>query len=105
MALAARGSERSMSAQIATVGIEGPEVNEQTMTVHELMRLKQPELSAETLFEKSPDDFAERAARGAAVAALHADDVDCDGRFPGEAITAAKALGLLGLMAPRQLGG
>ena len=41
-----------MSAHIATVGIEGPEVNEQIMTVHELMRLKQPELSAETLFEK-----------------------------------------------------
>ena len=78
------------------------------MTVHELMRLKEPasDLSAETLFEKpGVDDVAERAARVAAVAALHADDVDRDGRFPVEAITAAKALGLLGLMAPRQLGG
>ena len=78
------------------------------MTVHELMRLKEPasERSAERLFE-SPrmDDFAERAARVAAVAALHAEDVDRDARFPVEAITAAKALGLLGLMAPRQLGG
>jgi acyl-CoA dehydrogenase len=76
------------------------------MTVHELMRTKQPaELSADTLFETSPDDFTERAARVAAVAALHADDVDRDGRFPLEAINSAKAHGLLGLMAPRQLGG
>ena len=52
------------------------------MTVHELRRLKEPttELSIETLFEKTPraDDFADRAERVAAVAALHADDVDRD---------------------------
>jgi acyl-CoA dehydrogenase len=98
-----------MSAQSRGGEDRSPEVNEQTMTVHELMRLKEPttEFPAETPFEKPPriDDFAERAARVAAVAALHADDVDRDGRFPVEAITAAKALGLLGLMAPRQLGG
>ena len=51
------------------------------------------------------DDIAERAARVAKVAALHAEEVDRDGRFPHEAITAAKALGLMGLMAPAALGG
>jgi acyl-CoA dehydrogenase len=79
------------------------------MTVHELRRLKEPatEVASERLFEAPPgiDDLTERAARVAAVAALHADDVDQGGRFPIEAITAAKALGLLGVMAPRQLGG
>ena len=51
------------------------------------------------------DDIAERAARVAKVAALHAAEVARDGRFPHEAITAAKALGLMGLMAPAALGG
>ena len=51
------------------------------------------------------DDIAQRTERVAAVAALHAEDVDRNGRFPVEAITAAKALGLMGLMAPRSLGG
>jgi acyl-CoA dehydrogenase len=96
-----------MSAPFAAIWSEGPQGNEQTMTVHGMMRLKQPpvELATEQLFERPHDDLAERAARVAAVAALHADDVDRDGRFPVEAITAAKAHGLLGLMAPRQLGG
>src|ERR1700761_2955758 len=51
------------------------------------------------------DDIAQRTERVAAVAALHAEDVDRNGRFPLEAITAAKALGLMGLMAPTSLGG
>ena len=88
------------------------------MTVHNLMRLS--ELQAELEPEPFParpaedivdapssiaDDIAERTARVAKVAALHAEEVDRDGRFPREAITAAKALGLMGLMAPPQLGG
>jgi acyl-CoA dehydrogenase len=75
------------------------------MTVHGLMRLKPPASELSDEIETPPDDLAERAARVAAIAAGHADEVDRDGRFPVEAITAAKALGLLGLMAPRQLGG
>ena len=80
------------------------------MTVHNLMRLteQQVELTPEAL-RGSPgsvaDDIAERTARVAKVAALHADEVDRDGRFPREAINAAKALGLMGLMAPYELGG
>ena len=87
------------------------------MTVHNLMRLS--ELQAELEPEPFParpadeivearsiaDDIADRTARVAQVAALHAEEVDRDARFPREAITAAKALGLMGLMAPRSLGG
>jgi acyl-CoA dehydrogenase len=80
----------------------------EAMTVHSL-RLREPptELAQDAPFETPSriDDLAERTARVAAVAALHADDVDRDGRFPAEAITAAKAFGLLGIMAPTQLGG
>ena len=76
------------------------------MTVHNLIRLTEPEVEVTPagLFEAPraiADDFTERAARVAAVAALHADEVDRDGRFPVEAIMAAKALGLMGLLAPR----
>ena len=49
--------------------------------------------------------LAERFARAAPVAALHADAVDREGRFPLEAVTALKAERLLGLQIPRQLGG
>lgn len=49
--------------------------------------------------------LAERAKRAAAVAALHADAVDRDGRFPEEAVAVMKAERLLGLQIPRQLGG
>ncbi len=84
------------------------EVSE-AMTVHELRRLKEPAPSAakERLFETPPraGDLAERASRVAAVAARHADSVDRDGRFPLEAISTAKELGLMGVMAPRRLGG
>jgi acyl-CoA dehydrogenase len=50
-------------------------------------------------------DIMVRARAVAAVAAAHADAVDRDGRFPTEAMAAAKEQGLLGLMAPRALGG
>ncbi len=49
--------------------------------------------------------LAQRAARAAAVAALHADAVDRDGRFPEEAVAVLKAERLLGLQIPRQFGG
>jgi len=80
------------------------------MTVHDLMRLKEhkSEPAPANLFEPPrliADELAQRTERVAAVAALHAEEVDRDGRFPVEAITAAKALGLMGLMAPRSLGG
>ena len=76
------------------------------MTVHDLKRLKGVEPApAELEPALLADELAQRTERVAAVAALHAEDVDRDGRFPLEAITAAKALGLMGLMAPRSLGG
>jgi acyl-CoA dehydrogenase len=80
------------------------------MTVHDLRRLKDQtiEPAPANMFEAPrllADDIAQRTERVAAVAALHAEDVDRDGRFPAEAITAAKALGLMGLMAPTSLGG
>jgi acyl-CoA dehydrogenase len=80
------------------------------MTVHDLMRLKEHKIEPAPahLFEPPrliADELAQRTERVAAVAALHAEEVDRDGRFPVEAITAAKALGLMGLMAPRSLGG
>ena len=85
------------------------------MTVQNLRRLTQLQTDASpeaTLHESAleaprsiADDIAERTARVAKVAALHAEEVDRDGRFPREAINAAKALGLMGLMAPSELGG
>jgi acyl-CoA dehydrogenase len=51
------------------------------------------------------DDIAERTARVAKVAAVHVEEVDRNARFPREAITTAKALGLMGIMAPAALGG
>jgi len=47
----------------------------------------------------------ERTARVAAVAAKHAVSVDRDARFPREAIDAAKANRLLGLLIPQEFGG
>ena len=46
-----------------------------------------------------------RAERVAAVAAAHAAAVDCDSRFPDEAMAAARAARLLGIAVPRELGG
>ncbi|HLI67215.1 MAG TPA: acyl-CoA dehydrogenase family protein [Caulobacteraceae bacterium] len=50
-------------------------------------------------------DIAERARRVAFIAAQHAEEVDREGRFPTEAIAAAKQEGLMGLLAPSALGG
>jgi acyl-CoA dehydrogenase len=51
------------------------------------------------------DEILVRARRVADVAARYADAVDREARFPSEAMTAAKAEGLLGVMAPVQFGG
>ena len=50
-------------------------------------------------------DFEARTAAVAAVAADNVASVDRDARFPEEAITAARAQRLLGIMVPRSLGG
>lgn len=50
-------------------------------------------------------DLARRAKRVAEVAALHADAVDREGRFPAEAVAALKTERLLGLQIPTQYGG
>ncbi|WP_232629366.1 acyl-CoA dehydrogenase family protein [Methylobacterium sp. Leaf118] len=50
-------------------------------------------------------DLAARAAAVAAVAALHAEAVDRDGRFPAEAVAALKSQRLLGAAVPIELGG
>jgi acyl-CoA dehydrogenase len=47
----------------------------------------------------------ERAARAAAEAEAHADEVDRDARFPHEAIDALREEGLLGVLVPEALGG
>ena len=46
-----------------------------------------------------------RAQRAAAIAVLHADAVDREGRFPAEAVAAFRAERLFGIQVPRQLGG
>jgi acyl-CoA dehydrogenase len=46
-----------------------------------------------------------RAIRVATVAAAHAEDVDKAGRFPREAIEEMKAVKLMGIMIPEELGG
>ena len=51
------------------------------------------------------ESFATRAGRAAAFAEAHAGQVDSEARFPSEAIAALKAERLLGMMAPRALGG
>ena len=50
-------------------------------------------------------DWLTRAQRVTAIAAKHASSVDSLGRFPAEAIAAAKEERLLGLMLPKSLGG
>lgn len=54
---------------------------------------------------QAEDDIRTRAQRVAAIAARHADEVDRDGRAPLEAIAAAKAEQLMGVLVPRELGG
>ena len=63
-----------------------------------------PGISIEALSEP-PNDICSRARRVAAVAAQHADAVDRDSRAPIEAIAAAKAERLMGVLAPARLGG
>ena len=53
----------------------------------------------------APETLAQRADRVAAVAAQYAATVDAESRFPAEAITAARAERLMGIMVPRELGG
>jgi acyl-CoA dehydrogenase len=55
--------------------------------------------------ELSAADLKDRTESVARVAALHADAVDRDARFPGEAIAAARSQRLLGIMVPHHLGG
>jgi len=50
-------------------------------------------------------DLKRRAQAAAAVAAGHADAVDAEARFPHEAIAAARAQRLLGILVPTELGG
>jgi acyl-CoA dehydrogenase len=51
------------------------------------------------------DEFAERVRTAVAVAAAYAEVVDREGRFPIEAVDALRASRLLGVAAPRELGG
>jgi acyl-CoA dehydrogenase len=60
-------------------------------------------LSADT--PPTASAFAERAARVAAIASLHADEVDAAGRFPHEAVNAMREQTLLGAWLPTSLGG
>jgi len=53
----------------------------------------------------APANLKSRAAKIAAVAAVHAAAVDLDSRFPAEAIAAARAERLLGVAVPYELGG
>ena len=80
------------------------------MTLHTLTTLERAETSAGEI--PRPDvphwrgeALTVRAARVAVVAAAHADSVDREARFPAEAMAAAKAEGLLGVLAPSALGG
>lgn len=64
-----------------------------------------PATSPEPAVREPADDVRTRAQRVAAVAARHAHEVDRDGRAPVEAIAAAKAEGLMGVLVPPELGG
>ncbi|MFI4933971.1 MAG: acyl-CoA dehydrogenase family protein [Caulobacterales bacterium] len=78
------------------------------MTVHELRRTPGPKAHSTTASRRPrayAGDLIERTRRVAEVAAQYADEVDRLGRFPAEAIAAARAEGLLGVMAPKDLGG
>jgi acyl-CoA dehydrogenase len=71
------------------------------MTIHDLRSAKVSHLKPHA----AEETFLARAQRVAAIAARHADAVDREGRFPAEAIAALKAERLMGVMAPRALGG
>src|SRR5579885_472134 len=75
------------------------------MTVHELKRANGATAAAAARKRSAAGSLIERTRRVAAIAAQHADDVDSKARYPAEAIAAAKAERLLGVMVPRELGG
>lgn len=64
-----------------------------------------PVAAADVAFAPAAGDLARRSAEVAAVAALHADAVDREARYPAEAMAAARRFGLLGALVPRDLGG
>jgi acyl-CoA dehydrogenase len=80
------------------------------MTVHDLKTAKahgahDRPAPASGVPDWGADDILTRAGRVAAVAARYAEAVDREALFPSEAIAAAKAEGLLGVLAPAALGG
>jgi acyl-CoA dehydrogenase len=79
------------------------------MTLHDLTRPTDAKKRRPERIANEPasagGSLANRAAEVAAVAALNAEEVDRDARFPAEAIAKAKQLGLMGVMAPKPLGG
>ena len=80
------------------------------MTVHDLRSAKaQPARAKRASLSGVPnwgeDDIVTRARRVADVAVRYAEAVDREARFPAEAIAAAKAEGLMGVLAPLALGG
>ncbi|HEX4182185.1 MAG TPA: acyl-CoA dehydrogenase family protein, partial [Caulobacteraceae bacterium] len=74
-----------------------------TMNAHDLRNAKLKAVRAVPDWEA--DDILTRARRVADVAARYADAVDREARFPSEAMAAARAEGLLGVMSPVQFGG
>jgi len=76
-----------------------------SVTVGDLRELCEPAPVAGRDPPPDPADVGERAAAVAAVAAADADTIDRAAHFPDEAIAAARAQRLLGIMIPRDLGG
>jgi len=76
------------------------------MTMHSLKTPQPDQVSAATGVPLwIGEALAVRARRVAMIAGEHAEAVDREARFPIEAITAAKAEGLMGVLAPAALGG
>ena len=80
------------------------------MTIHDLktaaaMTARPAPAPLDAKLAPARDNLIVRAQRVAAVAAQYAEAVDREGRFPQEAIDAARAEGLMGVMAPASLGG
>jgi acyl-CoA dehydrogenase len=80
------------------------------MTVHDLRTSKAhttrvPQPPVQGVPDWGAADILTRARRVAAVASRHADAVDREGRYPAEAMAAAKAEGLLGVLVAPAFGG
>jgi acyl-CoA dehydrogenase len=75
-------------------------MNVQSSPGHSLRRERDGNAAAD-----AAADLSARVAMVAAAAATHADAVDREARFPREAIAAARAQRLLGIMVPHRLGG